>query len=139
MKKIVKITEADLARIVKRVIKEQPEFEDDAESMMNHYQENPEQMNVIKSDLRQPATFQIMGADKRTATYLLRNYMKMDGQNARFIAILDCEGLDLSGLDFCNYPNLHAVNLKGTPNNFKETQDDCFHDDFGEDMYVFND
>ena len=77
MKKIVRLTEADLARIVRRVIKEQPEFDDDTESMMNHFDENPEQINVIKSDLREPSFFRIVGADKRTATYLLKNHLKM--------------------------------------------------------------
>ena len=126
MKKIVRLTEADLARIVRRVIKEQPEFDDDTESMMNHFDENPEQMNVIKSDLREPSLFRIVGADKRTATYLLKNHLKMDGGNAEFIAILNCEGIDLSGIDFCQYPKLKFLNLKGTPNNFEETQEDCY-------------
>ena len=66
--------------------------------------------------------FQIQGADEKVATYLLKNYLKLDGNSARFIAILDCQGVDLTGIDFCKYPNLKVVNLKGTPNNFVETQ-----------------
>jgi hypothetical protein len=43
------------------------------------------------------------------------------------IAFRDCEEIDLSGIDFCQYPNLNSINLRGTPNNFEETQGDCYH------------
>ena len=69
--------------------------------------------------------------------FFLKNYLKLNKDKAKFIAILNCEGLDLSGIDFCQYRNLVMVNLKGTPNNFEETQGDCYHD-LSHGMYDFS-
>ena len=109
---------------------------DEVESMMDHIKNNPEQSKVIKA-YDGKKLFQIQGADEKVATYLLKNYLKLDGNSARFIAILDCQGVDLTGIDFCKYPNLKVVNLKGTPNNFVETQNSCY-EEYGEDMYDFD-
>jgi hypothetical protein len=134
MKRIVKLTEDDLARIVRRVIKEQ---DDDDEGFIDHLRNNLDQLNVIRSDMRDDTLLHIEGADSRTAKQLLKNYLKVSKDKAKFIAILNCEGLDLSGIDFCQYRNLVMVNLKGTPNNFKETQGDCYHD-LSHGMYDFS-
>jgi hypothetical protein len=136
MKRIVKLTENDLSRIVRRVIKEQDD--DDTEDFINHVRNNRDQMNVIKSDLKSKSIFHIEGADTRTATRLLKNYIKFNKGKARFIAITDCEGVDLSDIDFCEFPELNIVNLMGTPNNFEETQVECYVE-MKNDMYDFTD
>ena len=42
------------------------------------------------------------------------------------VEFIDCEEVDFSGVDLCQYPELVFVNLPGTPNNFEETQNDCY-------------
>lgn len=129
MKKIVRLTEADLARIVKRVIKEQQYNDDDMdelEGFVNHLLNNRDQLDVIKSDTTNDQFFHVEGADKRTANQLLKNFLKVSKGKARFIAFNNCEGIDFSNVDFCQYPDLVFVNLSGTPNNFEETQDNCY-------------
>lgn len=80
----------------------------------------------------------IRGKDEKDATHLLKNYLKINGDKVKYISITNCQGVDLSGIDFCKYPNLTFVGLKGTPNNFKETQGDCYTD-IGDDMFGIND
>ena len=140
MKKTIRLTEADLARIVKRVIKEQQYNDDDMdelEGFVNHLGNNPNQLNVVKSDMRDDTLFHVEGADSRTAKQLLKNYLRLNKDKAKFIAILNCEELDLSGIDFCQCKSLVMVNLKGTPNNFEETQGDCYYD-LSHGMYDFS-
>ena len=137
MKKIVRLTEADLARIVKRVIKEQQYNDDDMdelEGFVNHLGNNRDQLDVIKHMTNE--AFHVEGADKRTANQLLKNFLKGSKGKARFISFQNCEGIDFSNVDFCQYPDLVFVNLSGTPNNFEETQDDCY-EKVG-DGYAFN-
>ena len=70
MKKIVRLTEADLARIVRRVIKEQPNDNDMDEFTlwMNHLSNNRDRLdsifNVVKSDVRDERFFHIEEAIK---------------------------------------------------------------------------
>jgi hypothetical protein len=137
MKKIVKLTEADLARIVKRVIREQDDNDmDELEGFVDHLRNNRNQMDVVKSDMTDDRFFHVEGADRRTANQLLKNFLKVSGGKARFIAFIDCEEVDFSGVDLCQYPDLVFVNLPGTPNNFEETQNDCY-EKVGQ-GYVFN-
>jgi hypothetical protein len=127
MKKIVKLTEADLARIVRRVIKEQDDNDmDELEGFVDHLRNNRNQMDVVKSDMTDDRFFHVEGADRRTANQLLKNFLKVSRGRARFIAFIDCEEVDFSGIDLCQYPELVFVNLPGTPNNFEETQNDCY-------------
>ena len=127
MKKIVKLTEADLARIVRRVIKEQDDNDmDELEGFVDHLRNNRNQMDVVKSDMTDDRFFHVEGADRRTANQLLKNFLKVSRGRARFIAFIDCEEVDFSGIDLCEYPELVFVNLPGTPNNFEETQNDCY-------------
>jgi hypothetical protein len=127
MKKIVKLTEADLARIVKRVIREQDDNDmDELEGFVDHLRNNRDQMDVIKSDMTDDRFFHVEGANRRTANQLLKNFLKVSKGKARFIAFIDCEEVDFSGVDLCQYPELVFVNLPGTPNNFEETQNDCY-------------
>ena len=112
MKKIVKLTEADLARIVKRVIREQDDNDmDELEGFVDHLRNNRDQMDVVKSDMKDDRFFHIEGADRRTANQLLKNFLKVSGGKARFIAFIDCEEVDFSGIDLCEYPELVFVNL----------------------------
>ena len=127
MKKIVKLTEADLARIVKRVIREQDDNDmDELEGFVDHLRNNRDQMDVVKSDMKDDRFFHIEGADRRTANQLFKNFLKVSGGKVRFIAFIDCEEVDFSGVDLCQYPELVFVNLPGTPNNFEETQNNCY-------------
>jgi len=127
MKKIVKLTESDLARIVRTVIKEQDDNDmDELEGFVDHLRNNRNQMDVVKSDMTDDRFFHVEGADRRTANQLLKNFLKVSGGKARFIAFIDCEEVDFSGVDLCQYPDLVFVNLPGTPNNFEETQNDCY-------------
>ena len=138
MKKIVKLTEADLARIVKRVIREQHNDDDmdELEGFMDHLQNNRDQANVVKSDMSDDRLFNVEGADRRTANQLLKNFLRVSKGKARFISFTDCGYLDFSNVDFCQYPDLVYISLKGTPNNFEETQGDCY-EQVG-DGYAFN-
>ena len=140
MKRIVRLTESDLARIVRRVIKEQQHISDDEmdelEGFMDHLQNNRDQLDVVKSDLTDDRFFHVEGADRRTANQLLKNFLKVSKGKARFIAFIDCEEIDFSNVDFCQYPDLVFVNLSGTPNNFEETQGECY-EKVG-DGYAFN-
>jgi hypothetical protein len=138
MKKIVKLTESDLARIVKRVIREQHNDDDmdELEGFMGHLENNRDQLNVVKSDMSDDRLFNVEGADRRTANQLLKNFLRVSKGKARFIAFIDCEEIDFSNVDFCQYPDLVYISLKGTPNNFEETQGDCY-EQVG-DGYAFN-
>ena len=133
--KFNKLVESKLGNSKPLVEQEEMDF-DEVEAMMGHIKKNPEQANVIKS-YDGEKLFQIQGADEKVATYLLKNYLRLDGNSARFIAILDCQGVDLTGIDFCKYPDLKVVNLKGTPNNFVETQNSCYAE-IGKDLFDFN-
>ena len=83
MKKIVRLTEADLARIVRRVIKEQPNDNDMDEFTlwMNHLSNNRDRLdsifNVVKSDVRDERFFHIEGADRIATTQILKNFLKI--------------------------------------------------------------
>jgi hypothetical protein len=125
MKKIVKLTEADLTRIVKRVIREQPIHTDE-------YMDELERIYRLRDD----RLFHVEGADRKTANQLLKNFLRVSKGKARFISFTDCGYLDFSNVDFCQYPDLVYISLKGTPNNFEETQGDCY-EQVG-DGYAFN-
>jgi hypothetical protein len=130
MKKIVKLTEADLARIVRRVIKEQPNdrFVDNLANNRNQAEFIGQQTGLshVLKDWA-PNRILVEGADKRESKQLLKNFLRLYENTVRAIAFRDCEEIDLSGIDFCQYPNLNSINLRGTPNNFEETQGDCYH------------
>ena len=139
MKKIVKLTESDLARIVRRVIKEQPNdrFVDNLANNRNQAEFIGQQTGLshVLKDWA-PNRILVEGADKRESKQLLKNFLKVSRGKARFITFIDCEEVDFSGIDLCQYPDLVFVNLPGTPNNFEETQNDCYKK-IGE-GYAFN-
>jgi hypothetical protein len=113
MKKIVKLTEANLARIVKQVIREQIHTDDYMYELERTYR-------------RDDRFFHVEDADERTGNQLLKNFMKVSRGKAKFMSFTNCEGIDFSGIDLCQYPELVFVNLYGTPNNFEETQNNCY-------------
>ena len=122
MKKIVRLTENDLSRIVRRVIKEQE---------MDGENNNDEGVLEITEKL-----ILLDGASEETVSKVLSN---LTG-NERFIAILRSEYADFSGIDLCSFPELNIVNLKGTKNNFEEQDYDCSSTGLGSnDMHDFMD
>ena len=112
MKKTIILTEDDLTRLVKRVIKEQEE----------------EQPNRNYDDL-------LLIENKSTDE--VSEMLNELSEGIKFLAILNCEYADVSNIDLCSFPNLIMVNLKGTPNNFEETQGNCYHD-LSHGMYDFS-
>jgi hypothetical protein len=117
MAKIVRLTERDLTRLVKRVIKEQPE-DIDSEDYGNHGEK----------------TFQIIkNASKKTVDRFLEKLP----ENVRFIQISDSEYADFSNIDICAFPKLIFVNLKGTENNFDKQDYGCGYEKPFQGMYDF--
>lgn len=115
MKKIVKLTERDLTRLVRRVIKEQQE----------------ENNNGIVELTEQ--TILLNGASEETVSRILNRLPK----SIRFLAIQNSEYADFSNIDMCSYPRLMMVNLKGTDSNFDEQGYECT-EDMGRSTYGFD-
>ena len=113
-KKIVRLSESDMIRLVKKVIKEQ--YDDDIDVQINP-----------------TYTVLIRGKSSRQVKRLISNLK----ENISFLAILDCEYADFSDINLCEYPKLVSVRLVGTPNNLEETQDNCY-EEIMESLYMFN-
>lgn len=126
--KIVRLTEKDLTRLVRRVIKEQ--FTDDDFEFNTTIRNDRRDLEHEHNDLM----VMLMGKSSRQVQRLFSNL----SENVRYITIIDCEYADFSDVNLCEYPDLRVVNLKETPNNLKETQDGCY-DDIGGGMYDFSD
>lgn len=118
MKKIVKLTENDLSRIVRRVIKEQEE-------------ENLDNNNFFEF------TNTMVGMENASKSQISKALKKLP-KSVRFLSILNGEFADFSDVDLCSLPTLFYVNLRGTPNNFEETQGDCYVQ-MSDNMYDFTD
>ena len=97
-----------MIRLVKKVINEQEHRDDDGELTFTFNDKF-----VLLRDLTQ----------KKVQYYLSRL-----PQTVRFLAILDCDGVDFSEIDLCSFPSLLTVNVRGTNNNFKETIDCEYHE-----------
>jgi hypothetical protein len=54
----------------------------------------------------------------------------------KILGVYNCEGVDFSNLNLCDYPNLIIVIIKGTPNNFEESID-CEYENLGDGVYEF--
>jgi hypothetical protein len=102
MKKIVRLTESDLNRIVKRVIREQ------------------EEDGVRFERGRGGAVFSIKNKSKEDVDRLLSNL----NSYPHYIAILDCEYFDINKHEnlVCGNDDLMVLNLLGTPNNIKSSK-----------------
>ena len=111
MKKIIRLTESDLTRLVRRVIKEQ-------------YQENDTEHRQLM--------LQNESAD------VVSEHLNNLSDSIRFIAIFNCEYADFSDIDLCSMRNLAFVNLAGTDNNFDEQDYECV-EEFGQGLYALID
>jgi hypothetical protein len=104
MGKIIRLTESDLTRLVRRVIKEQEEND------MEHEE--------------QYTTRSLLMLRNKSANVVSRHLNNLSDK-IKFIAIINCEYADFSGVDICGLPKLVFVNLKGTENNFEEQGYEC--------------
>ena len=111
MKKVVRLTESDLVRLVKKVIKEQPENNYNDISDLPENKKNLTKLMVL-----------LDGANARSIDKVLPKL----SQDTRFISFINCEYADFSKVDLCEFPDLVTVFLRNTPNNLEETQGDCF-------------
>lgn len=95
MKKIVRLNENDLNRLVKKIIKEDSGVE-------------------VRYDNSGRAI--ISDGTREDVSKFLSNIPEDRGT----ITIYDCEYADFSGVDLCKFKNLEILNFKNTPNNFEE-------------------
>lgn len=104
MKKIVRLTETELVRLVNRVIKEQ---EDGIEVDDNEVVEVSDRFVRIKN------------ASSDTVQRVLSDIPK----GVYFIKIQNCESADFSDADICSLVRLIMVTISNTPSNFEDVVD----------------
>ena len=119
MKKILRLTESDLVRLVKKVIKEQ--VEDDDRPLNSKKFMFDDNILLLK------------GASSKT----IQHYLSQLPDTIRFIAIVNGESADFSDVNICGFDELYLVNLMNTPNNFEDTVD-CDYDKVTDFMYDFD-
>ena len=116
----MRLTESDLVRLVKKVIKEQ---------ILDR---------GLGGDVHRPVVefnekfVMVQKGDSQVVSRVLNSLP----ETVQFIAFLDCEYADFSNVNLCDYPKL-SVNLKGTENNLEETQDGCY-ENIMDSLYNFN-
>ena len=104
--KIVRLTESDLVRLVKKVVNEQGMHE----------------LNVTDSKFdKKSGLILFVGGSSRQVTKILRNLPI----TLTYLALRDCDFADFDGIDLCSFPNLKNVNLMGTENNLEEQGYEC--------------
>jgi hypothetical protein len=126
-KKIVRLTESDMIRLVKKVIKEQ--YDDNDFEFNTKFKNDRGDLEQEHSD----SMILMQGKSSRQVKRVISNL----SENIRFLAILDCEYADFSDINLCEYPKLVSVRLVGTPNNLEETQDNCY-EEIMKSQYAFN-
>jgi hypothetical protein len=119
MKKIIRLTESDLTRLVRRVIKER-EMDDD----------RPLNSKKFMFD---DSVLLLKGASSKT----IQHYLSQLPDTIRFITIVNGESADFSDVNICGLDELYLVNLMNTPNNFEENVD-CEYDKVTDFMYDFD-
>ena len=105
-KRIMRLTESDLIRLVKKVVKEQEEYGLDEP----HYQFDKEFGLVL-----------LVGANSRQVKKVLRNLPT----SLKYLSFRDCDFADFDGIDMCSFPDLRNVNLIGTENNLEDQGYEC--------------
>jgi hypothetical protein len=118
MKKVIRLTESDLTRLVRRVIKEQ----DDDDRPLNS-----------KKFIFDDSVLLLKGASSKT----IQHYLSQLPNTIRFITIVNGESADFSDVNICGFDELYLVNLMNTPNNFEENVD-CEYDMVTDFMYDFD-
>lgn len=106
MKKVTRITESDITRLAKKIVKEQDELGFDEP----HYQFDKEIGLVL-----------LVGASSRQVKKILRNLPT----TLRYLSLRDCDFADFDGIDLCSFGTLRNVNLMGTENNLEEQGYEC--------------
>ena len=105
-KKIMRLTESELVRLVRKVINEQDEYGVDEP----HYTFDAENGYVL-----------LVGGNSRQVRKILRNLP----DSLKFLAVRDCDFADFDGIDLCSFNDLKNVNLIGTENNLEEQGYEC--------------
>jgi hypothetical protein len=127
-KRIMRLTESDLVRLVKKVVKEQ--YDDRDLRFNTTIRDDRGDLDYEHSD----SMILLQGKSSKQVQRLLSNLT----ETVKFLAINDCEFADFSDVNLCEFPNLRFVHLKGTPNNLEETQDECYNN-MGGGMFDFSD
>jgi hypothetical protein len=105
MKNIVRLTENDLNRLVKKILKEDSE---------------------LKVNYKDNGTAIIMNGTRKDVSKFLSNLP----EDCDAITIWDCEYADFSEVNLCDFKNLEALFFKNTPNNLEEkTPSYCWEKD----------
>lgn len=106
--KIVRLTESDMIRLVKKVIKEQDEYGLDEP----HYQFDKENGFVLMT-----------GASSKQVRKILANLPS----TLKYLSLRDCDFADFDGIDLCSFSELKNVNLIDTENNLEEQGYECLN------------
>ena len=117
MAKIVRLTESDLTRLVKRIINEQ-----------GSNKINGTGIKKFSSEL-----VLLIGASEGTVS----NVLQILPKGLKFLAIVDSEFADFSNIDVCKFPKLVSINLRGTENNLEENID-CEFEEALNSIYDFD-
>jgi hypothetical protein len=127
MKKIIRLTESDLIKLVNRVIKEQ-EFDYDMERSFGGRRGETEPEISFDKNL-----YMIANKNDEEVSEFLSNIP----EETKFISIVDCEFADFNGVDLCS-TEIYMVRITGTPTNFKSQNYPCLSEEIGEGFYSLN-
>jgi hypothetical protein len=119
--KIVKLTESDLVRLVKKIVKEQ-----ELDRPVKYFDDRQALKDFDKNKVL------VVKGNSEIVEKVLNNLPK----TIKMLSFYNCELADFKNIDLCEFPNLGLVTLLGTPNNFKIYQGDCFDD--GDDTELYN-
>ena len=104
-KKIVRLTESDMIRLVKKVVNEQTKYSLDEP----HYIFDRKKGTVLLIE---------------QTPKMVRRVLKNLPRNLRHLAIINCEFADFEDIDMCSF-QLQNISLVGTESNFEEQGYDC--------------